>query len=375
MENKVCIYAISKNEAKFVDKWVKSMSEADEIVVLDTGSTDDTVEKLKKYPNVKVYQKEIKPWRFDVARNEAMKLASDECNIFFSTDLDEVLEPGWAKPLKEKWIDGVHERGTYKYAWSHNSDGTPGRIFKYDKIHSRNWVWKYPVHELLYNTKDNTEDYYSYNTLDLFNDIYLHHYPDRTKSRAGYLPLLKLRASEDPNDYYGLIYLAHEYTYRHHYDDALNIFNKILTDHLDELTNEEHASCYLFIGDIYTELKQYDKAEQSYIKSISIGKNYREPYLNLAKMYLNDDIKDYESAIFYIKKGIKNSYRHYTWLERDASWGAEPWDLLSIASFYNGNKKDSLAYSIKALSLDKNNDRLKDNLKSILDNSNDLDYL
>ena len=39
---KVCVYAICKNEEKFVNKWVKSMSEADEIYVLDTGSTDNT---------------------------------------------------------------------------------------------------------------------------------------------------------------------------------------------------------------------------------------------------------------------------------------------------------------------------------------------
>ena len=45
---KICVYAISKNESKFVDRWVESMSEADDIYVLDTGSTDDTVEKLKK---------------------------------------------------------------------------------------------------------------------------------------------------------------------------------------------------------------------------------------------------------------------------------------------------------------------------------------
>ena len=45
---KICVYAISKNESKFVDRCVDSMSEADDIYVLDTGSTDDTVEKLKK---------------------------------------------------------------------------------------------------------------------------------------------------------------------------------------------------------------------------------------------------------------------------------------------------------------------------------------
>ena len=48
---KVCVYAICKNEEKFVKRWVASMKEADEIYVLDTGSTDNTVSKLKELAN------------------------------------------------------------------------------------------------------------------------------------------------------------------------------------------------------------------------------------------------------------------------------------------------------------------------------------
>ena len=99
--NKISIYAITKNESKFVERWYNSMKEADEIVVLDTGSTDDTVEKLRAL-GVKVEVKIIEPWDFAVARNEAMKLVSSDCNILVSTDLDEIFEPGWAKVLRDK---------------------------------------------------------------------------------------------------------------------------------------------------------------------------------------------------------------------------------------------------------------------------------
>ena len=74
---KVCVYAICKNEEKFVDRWYESIKDADYICVLDTGSTDKTVDLLKKH-KIKTQVKEIVPWRFDVARNESMKLIPDD---------------------------------------------------------------------------------------------------------------------------------------------------------------------------------------------------------------------------------------------------------------------------------------------------------
>ena len=383
MENKICVYAITKNEEKFVEKWYESMKEADSIVVLDTGSTDNTVEKLKSL-GVTVEIKVIDPWRFDVARNESMKLVPDDCNILISTDLDEVLEPGWSKPLREKWVEGVHERAEYKYSWSHLKDGSDGRVFRYNKIHTRNWEWRAPVHELLFNKNTDSNLYSHSECLDLFNEVHLHHYPDQTKSRGSYLPLLELRAKENPEDHYGLIYLAHEYYYRGKYNQSIDLLNKILTEHKEHYNSLEQASCYLFMGDSYKELAEsteydnmkkeaYNNAIDSYLNAIKIENTYIEPYLNLAKVYIT--IKDYELAEFYIKRGIKVSYRHFTWLERDTSWSYEPYDLLCLATFYGGKKRDSIAYAAKALSFEPENERLISNLKLCLENSNDIELI
>ena len=43
---KIIVYAICRNEEKFIERWYESMKEADEIYVLDTGSTDNTVKLL-----------------------------------------------------------------------------------------------------------------------------------------------------------------------------------------------------------------------------------------------------------------------------------------------------------------------------------------
>lgn len=44
--NKICVYAICKNEIKHIERWLASVSEADYVVVLDTGSTDSSYETL-----------------------------------------------------------------------------------------------------------------------------------------------------------------------------------------------------------------------------------------------------------------------------------------------------------------------------------------
>ena len=379
MENKICVYAITKNESKFVERWYNSMKEADSIVVLDTGSTDDTVEKLKAL-GVTVVVKEINPWRFDVARNESMKLVPEDCNILLSTDLDEVLEPGWAQPLRERWIEGKHERAVYKYSWSHLADGSSGRVFRYNKIHTRNWEWRCPVHELLYNKITNTNLYTYEHELDLFDVVHLHHYPDQTKSRASYLPLLELRAKENPEDYYGLIYLAHEYFYRGKYTRSIETLENILTNYSEKYNSLERASCYLFMGDDYKELaksenatQNHKKAVESYLKAIEIEPTYREPYLNLAKVFI--EMKEYDYAEFYVKVGLNRSYRHYTWLERDLSWTYEPWDLLCLAAYYSGKRKDSIAYASKALSFEPNNKRLQSNVELCLKGTEDKELI
>ena len=100
---KICVYAISKNEEKFVKRWYESMKEADEIYVLDTGSTDNTVDELKKL-GVNVKKEIISPWRFDVARNKSLELVPLDADVCICTDLDEVFVKGWRKEIDRKSV-------------------------------------------------------------------------------------------------------------------------------------------------------------------------------------------------------------------------------------------------------------------------------
>jgi len=84
----VCL--ITKNEEKFLEQCLQSVRElAHQIVVVDTGSTDRTVEIAKKF-NADVH---FLPWKddFSAARNEALRHATGDWVL--SLDADEELLP------------------------------------------------------------------------------------------------------------------------------------------------------------------------------------------------------------------------------------------------------------------------------------------
>ena len=70
---KVTLYAIAKNEEKFVERWFNSSKEADYHLIVDTGSTDDTILIAKKL-GINVFSVNINPFRFDDARNTSLNL-------------------------------------------------------------------------------------------------------------------------------------------------------------------------------------------------------------------------------------------------------------------------------------------------------------
>ena len=354
---KVCVYAISKNEEKFVSRWVDSMKEADEIYVLDTGSTDNTVSKLKEL-GVNVVSKIISPWRFDVARNKSLELVPLDADICVCCDMDEVFENGWREKLERCWTKGV-TRLSYNYNWSLDEFGNPLVNFYIQKIHTRdNYKWCHPVHEVLKYTGDGNEN------LKICNEITVNHYPDRNKSRGSYLSLLELSVKEDPNDDRNMHYLGREYMYYGMWNKAIDTFIRHLS--LESATwKDERCASMRFIGRCYKNLKRYEEARMWLDKAIDEAPYLRDPYMERA--ILEYDLLNYKDVQKYCLFALNIKKHEKSYINEVFSWDNTVYDLLSVSYYYLGDYEKSLVYIRKALEMSPNDERLKKNLKLIIE--------
>ncbi len=350
---KICVYAIAKNEEKFVDRWMDSVQEADAVYVLDTGSDDQTVEKLKQRGAI-VKSEVVNPWRFDVARNKSLEMVPLDMDICVCLDLDEVIEEGWRLKLEKLWNESV-TRLRYNYNWSFDEYGNPAVNFYSEKIHRRNgYKWTHPVHEIL--SYDGQENFVT------TDDITVDHYPDSSKSRGSYLPLLELSVQEDPTDDRNLHYLGREYMYYGMYEKSIDTLIKHLK--LKNATwKDERSASMRFIARSYRNLGRIDEAKLWLEKAKNETPYLREPYVELAMLeYDNNNFEEADKNLSIALK-IKNKYKNY--INEPFCYDSTIYDLLSICKFNENKLAEAIYYIDIAIEMNPKDERLKNNKKII----------
>lgn len=350
---KICVYAIAKNEEKFIQRWVESMSEADEIIVLDTGSTDNTVQLLSSYPNVRVFSEEISPWRFDTARNRCLERVSEDTDYCVSTDIDEVFCKGWREKL-EKVLLLSPDKVSYRYTWSFNNDGTENTVFNIEKIHRRHgFLWTHPVHEVLSFQGETAP------RTVFCEGLQLYHYPDNNKSRGQYLPLLELSVKEKPDDDRNVHYLGREYMFYGRYHEAIDTLMKHLSLKT-ALWRDERSASMRYIARCYKALNLPSEAVPWLLRACSEAPYLREPWMEAAVFFYNE--KNMHAVIFFSLKALEITKRLDTYITDSSNWKEKPYDLLSLAFYHTGDIKNAVKYAETALEISPDNERIKGNL-------------
>jgi acetyltransferase-like isoleucine patch superfamily enzyme/glycosyltransferase involved in cell wall biosynthesis len=259
---------IVKNEESCLETCLKSIQGVDEIVIVDTGSTDSTIEIAKRYTD-KVYSGEEYLWRDDFAYSRNQSLSKCKGDWVLIIDADEVLEEGGLAKIRKK-INLTKKKCIFFdtiCASDHKEIHDSIRLF-------RNRVgitWKGRIHNYLSEIeadKSNIRIYYGCSAAHQQD-------PDRA------LRILTKVLEENPNCKREHFYLAREYWYRDDFETAASMYEAYLkkADWAPEM-----ADAQLKLARCYWHLQRGEDARAHCLQAIKINTNFEEAFLLMAEM-------------------------------------------------------------------------------------------
>lgn len=265
---KLSAVLIVKNEKDHIKDVLSSLAGVDEIVVVDTGSLDNTVELAKEFTD-KVFTDYEWNDDFAAARNHALSKATGDWVI--SIDADETMEDGGIEKIRAILEHALPEQLHFSVLMTHK-----GSKQKHDlpRIIRNNGTveWRGAIHETLYPVQKNMTDIvieYGYSTAHELD-------PERSMRI-----LAKVVNSPEatPRDMY---YYAREFWYKKDYVQALRLFREYVS--IATWVNEK-ADALLYISRCLFILQQGNDARDACAEAIRMNPMFKEALLFMAELH------------------------------------------------------------------------------------------
>ncbi len=283
----------------------------DSIIIFDTGSTDDTVEKIKNFCNEKkvkcfVLEEKVNPLDFDFSenRNKCLKFADNKADYLLLLDSnDELKSP---KEFRE-FIDNDTSEHPGFYALQSWWDGiTLNEYYNVRIIKTgQKWEFKDPIHEYIICPKMKI-------SMECIGKTPFVVYQDRTKDddksknrfprdKRWFIKLIKKEPNSARYNFYfaqTLLCLGEKYLAYRYYKNRTRIYDFI----------EEIYHSNFHCGSIGQSLgHSWESCLDFYLKAFSTMKPGRvEPILEIAKYYIEK--KELKTAYSYMKMCIELPY-------------------------------------------------------------------
>lgn len=270
---RLSVSMIVRDEHSCLEKALKSVADADELVIVDTNSKDDTVEIAKRYTDkVFTYTGCNDPITglladFSDARNHSLDKCTGDWVLII--DADEQLETGGIEKIRNI-IKDCPKDAVYFHTVS---DNNPNAIHKSIRLFKRgNIRWHSRIHNYL-STADAIDSditmYYGYSAAHQKD-------PDRA------LRLLKISYEEAPNTGRTNYYLAREYWYRKDYENAAKHY-KLCTEYTQ--WNHELADALLMLARCYWHLQRGGEAREVCSRCVILNPDFKEALEFMAEIH------------------------------------------------------------------------------------------
>ncbi len=253
---------MSKNEEHNVPAWLEATKDFDHRVIVDTGSTDGTVELLRA-SDVILIEKTFDPFKFNETRNFVASQLPEDTNWVFWPDMDEEYLPGWRKEMEkilletpnatrvlhksEHYRNGVYEGGC------ESGTGIDSKIFKHNY-----YTWIKPIHEHPSAILDEVVA-----STDLI--VRKHYHKDRQWVNDLCFVIAREAAEEDPTDSWCMWFAlrdAHERTLAMDVVKYGNLYLKYTTPYTDF-----RSLAHMYVGLAFKKLKMPQHAELSFLRA------------------------------------------------------------------------------------------------------------
>lgn len=281
---------IVKNEERSIERCIRSIVDVvDEIIVVDSGSTDQTLSILQKYPQVKVYPFQ---WNdsFAELRNEALRHVQSDWVLWL--DADEWLheedrglihtaaglfsEMNMLIPALQPCLVNYVKDGQLL-------DYSVPRLFPTGRgIH-----YNGRIHEQLATPE---EGIFTTNVLHKPIGIRLHHdgyepaiKATKEKSRRN-LKLLKLMTEEEPDNPGWWYFLGRESMDSEGSVESLEYFGKAIEHGKTNPHFGRMAEIHMLMGKIHHSQQRLDLAEECYLKALTVHPDFPDAHFQLASL-------------------------------------------------------------------------------------------
>lgn len=258
---------IVKNEESCIQRALLSIREVDEIVVLDTGSTDDTAKAVSQLnlPNVRYVEGEYK-WKddFSDARNASLARCTGDWRLVI--DADERIQDGGIDRIRE-FMGTSETNGIYLMSTAEDLTSSHSHI----RVIKKGVVYKSAAHEYpLATAKGECATTLFYGKSDA-------HKSDSERM----MRILSREYAKSPDDSRTCYYLAREYYYRSDMEAAIPLFQRCCAT---SKFRAERADAFLYLSRIFWKQAQGDKARDCCLSAININSNFAEAMRFMAEI-------------------------------------------------------------------------------------------
>ncbi len=290
----ISLCMIAKNEVEHLSRCLESVKNlVEEIIIVDTGSTDNTVEIAKAY-GAKTFHR---PWtgNFSEARNFALKHATGDWILFL--DADEELKKEdinlVKEAIKDDEVDGIR---CIIHSTSKSTTALTKSYFPRLYRNNRGIYYEGAIHE---------RPIIAGKTIVSNIRIIHHGYAlDKNKMAAklsAYTQLLQKNLKAEPDNPTTHFYLAKTYYIQGLHELALREGKEVIRLLPEDIIKARpELEIYLILACTLFETGSPQAAEEMFLKASELKPNYIDPPFFQGKMYFS--MKRYEDAALYLKR-------------------------------------------------------------------------